>query len=82
MNMKVEIGQEWQHYKRNNKPFIVSKIGLDYAVGRYYGEDLDRAQILLKLNTNEIEFPQYWEFLGHPITCEDCNKFCKQRCNV
>jgi len=84
--MKVETGQEW--YLTNypligskNKSYIVTHTSLYYAFG--YCPPLNVSLTLMALKSSgDVMYDDTWVYIGTPIICEDCNKFCNQRCKL
>ena len=76
---KIKIGQEWQ-LKNSTKTYIITKVSKYYC----YGYDTviinNISCTIASLENGIMTWPQDWEYLGNPVICEDCNKFCKQGC--
>ena len=85
--IKVEIGQEWVKHvgiEKIEKITVIindnNKYGSDYKYGYAEGFSLESGYLMMKI---ENGYPKYdhWEYLGTPVKCEDCKKFCKQECH-
>jgi len=76
--MKVEIGQEWKY--KDGTCFVVTLINGGWAFG--YGKvSCSNIPYLWLATSGSVYYVDNWTYLGTPVICEDCKKFCKQRCD-
>ena len=86
-NIKVEIGQEWRHMSwESTRSFVITKIAhcSDWSPGlrgigvdsKYLNDEIGH----MVLTDGKSKYYKDWVYLGTPVRCEDCNKFCLQKC--